>query len=93
MKAIPEGDFRSTVMEALCRVSRSEVGAGFGEGEARSMRRTEAPLSARRRPAKGPVSLNHQLVQWTGSRGRYLELGQQIRGLGGLSREVEKSLL
>ena len=42
-------------MEALCRVRRSDVGVGLGLGEARSMRRTKAPLSARRRPAKGPM--------------------------------------
>jgi hypothetical protein len=54
MKAIPEGDLRSTAIEALCRVRRSFVGGGFGVEEARSTRRTEAPLSARRRPAKGP---------------------------------------
>jgi hypothetical protein len=58
MKDIPAGDFRSTAMEALLRVSRSEVGAGFGEEVVRSMRRTEAPLSARRRPANGPVLVN-----------------------------------
>ena len=56
MKDMPEGDFKSTPIEALWRVRRSEVGVGFGEGEARSMRKTEAPLSARRRPANGPVS-------------------------------------
>jgi hypothetical protein len=55
MKAIPEGDFRSTATEALCRVRRSAVGGGALPAEARSMRRTEAPLSARRRPAKGPI--------------------------------------
>jgi len=54
MKDMPEGDFRSTATDALCRVRRSVVGGGFGEELARSMRRTEAPLSARRRPAKGP---------------------------------------
>jgi hypothetical protein len=54
MNAMPEGDFRSTAIEALCRVSRSAVGGGLGEAEERSIRRTEAPLSARRRPAKGP---------------------------------------
>lgn len=64
MKEIPWGDFRSTAMEDLCRVRRSLVGGGGLEegdcgwvwfGMARSIRRTEAPLSARRRPAKGPV--------------------------------------
>jgi len=54
MNAIPEGDFKSTAMEDLWRVSRSVVGGGSGAVEARSIRRTEAPLSARRRPAKGP---------------------------------------
>lgn len=55
MKTMPEGDFRSTATEALCRVRRSAVGGGALPAEARSMRRTEAPLSARRRPAKGPI--------------------------------------
>lgn len=62
MSAIPEGDFRSTAMEDLCRVRRSFVGGGGFEGAcvwvtlgiARSIRKTEAPLSASRRPAKGP---------------------------------------
>lgn len=60
MKAIPKGDLRSTAIEDLCRVSRSLVGGGGGaSGEAelemaRSTLRTEAPLSARRRPANGP---------------------------------------
>ena len=52
-------------MEDLWRVRRSLVGGGreLGEGEwvrlgiARSMRSTEAPLSARRSPAKGPERL------------------------------------
>ena len=52
MNAIP--DFRSTAMEDLWRVRRSLVGGGFGDVVARSIRRTVAPLSARRRPAKGP---------------------------------------
>ena len=55
MNAIPAGDFRSTATEALCRVRRSPVGGGALPGEARSMRRTEAPLSAKRRPANGPT--------------------------------------
>jgi hypothetical protein len=49
-------------MEDLCRVRKSLVGGGslldddecVKFGIARSMRRTEAPLSARRSPAKGP---------------------------------------
>lgn len=60
MKDMPEGDFKSTAIEALCRVSRSDVGAGLGEAVARSMRRTEAPLSARRRPANGPTYIRDQ---------------------------------
>jgi hypothetical protein len=52
---IPAGDFKSTAMEALWRVRRSLVGGGLEEVVARSIRRTEAPLSARRRPAKGPT--------------------------------------
>lgn len=61
MKVIPDGALRSTAIEDLCRVRRSVVGGGSSEddvcerlGIARSMRRTEAPLSASRRPAKGP---------------------------------------
>jgi hypothetical protein len=62
-KAIPEGDLRSTAMEALWRVRRSPVGGGslvvsfewVRFGIARSSLRTEAPLSASRRPANGPV--------------------------------------
>ena len=54
MNAVPDGDFRSTAMEDLCRVRRSAVGGGLGKVVLRSTRRTEAPLSARRRPAKGP---------------------------------------
>lgn len=60
MTAMPERDFRSTAMEDLCRVRISSAG---GEnlleliecvklGIERSICRTEAPLSARRRPAK-----------------------------------------
>ena len=63
MKSTPLGDFRSTAMDDLCLVRRSFVGGGRSEelvewvrsGTARSIRRTEAPLSARRRPANGPV--------------------------------------
>jgi hypothetical protein len=61
-RAIPEEDLRSTAIDDLCRVRRSLVGGGRLKdeecerlGTARSIRRTEAPLSARRRPAKGPV--------------------------------------
>lgn len=49
----------STAMEALCRVRRSEVGGGgvevWAPGTARSIRKTEAPQSASKRPANGPV--------------------------------------
>lgn len=58
MNEMPAGDFRSTAIEDLCRVRRSLVGGGFGLVVLRSIRRTEAPLSARRRPAKGPVRLS-----------------------------------
>lgn len=59
MKARPEGDLKSTAMELLCRVKRSAVGGGGLEvwvrlGTTRSTRMTEAPLSAKRRPANGP---------------------------------------
>lgn len=63
MRVRPEGDFRSMLMEDLYRVKRSVVGGGVGEedgeecvmlGMDRSTRNTEAPASARRRPAKGP---------------------------------------
>lgn len=59
------GDLAFRAMEVLCRVRRSRVG-GLVSGEevgewevgvGRSMRRTVAPWSARRRPQKGPVSL------------------------------------
>lgn len=51
MKVMPLGDFRSTAMEDLCRVSRSPVGAGrvvglrvwVWLGMERSTRKTEAP--------------------------------------------------
>lgn len=61
MSLIPPADFTSTAMDDLRRVSRSAVAEGGSSagwewvryGTARSIRRTEAPLSARRRPAKG----------------------------------------
>jgi hypothetical protein len=61
-KLTPAPDLRSAAMEDLCRVRKSLVGGGslldddecVKFGIARSMRRTEAPLSARRSPAKGP---------------------------------------
>ena len=65
-KAMPAADFRSTAMDDFHLVKRSEVGGGRFAGDwewvlpgiARSIRKTEAPLSARRRPAKGPESLD-----------------------------------
>lgn len=58
IRARPAGDFRFTDMELLRLVSWSGVEGGGSEvcaaGWARSMRRTVAPKSARRRPAKGP---------------------------------------
>jgi len=69
MKSCPEGDFRSTAIEDLWRVRRSDAGWGNLEnlvcvllGTARSTRRTEAPLSARRSPAKGPVGHQHKCI-------------------------------
>jgi hypothetical protein len=61
----PEGDLRSTAIDALCLVRRSEVGGGsLAElkqcvrfGMERSIRKTEAPLSARSRPANGPLDM------------------------------------
>ena len=47
--ASEEGFLRSSAMEDLWDVSRSEVA-----GPGRSMRRTVAPQLARRRPQKGP---------------------------------------
>lgn len=55
MRATPAGDLRSTTSEDLCRVSWSGTCRATGPETARSMRRTEAPASERRRPAKGPV--------------------------------------
>lgn len=63
---IPGGDFRSTAMEDLCRVRRSFVGVRERreEGETvRSRRRTEAPLSARRRPANGPMEVSIHAIK------------------------------
>jgi hypothetical protein len=68
MKLIPEAAFRSTAMDDLCRVRKSPVGGGLVElewerpGIARSIRITEAPLSARRSPAKGPGHLLEILI-------------------------------
>lgn len=64
IKSTPEGDFRSTAIEDLCLVRRSEVGGGSLEEDAlwvrfgidRSIRKTDAPLSASRRPANGPAN-------------------------------------
>jgi hypothetical protein len=78
-------------MEDLCRVRRSLVGGGFGEVVARSMRRTEAPLSARRRPAKGP-GLGVLVMLSRGGGGSYLVPGRRIRGLGDLLMVVEMAL-
>lgn len=81
---MPAADLMSTAMEDLCRVRRSEVGAGgMGEwapGTARSMRRTEAPQSASKRPANGPVDYLYQQV-WLCRRmiQVYLELDLQIQ--------------
>lgn len=58
--ATPAGDFKSTAMEDLCRVSRSPVGGGVLPGTARSMRKTLAPASERSRPAKGPTLCEQQ---------------------------------
>lgn len=63
-KSTPEGDFRSTAIEDLCRARRSDVGGGSLDedtlwvrfGIDRSIRKTDAPLSASRRPANGPVN-------------------------------------
>ena len=64
-KEMPEVDFRSTAMEDLCRVRRSPVTGGsllefecVMFGIALSRRRTEAPLSASSRPAKGPGTVS-----------------------------------
>lgn len=61
IRSIPAVDLRSTEMELLCLVNRSEVGGGdeavSAFGLARSTRRTEAPKSASSRPANGPVVL------------------------------------
>lgn len=62
--AKPAGDLRFKAMEDLRRVSWSGVGGGgavlvlWAEGWARSIRKTVAPKSARRRPAKGPGKSN-----------------------------------
>ena len=66
---MPALDLMSTAIEDLWRVRRSEVGGGgllvCAPSTARSMRRTEAPQSASRRPANGPsyhlVSMSNHL--------------------------------
>ena len=91
-------------MELLRRVSWSGVGGGgvalelWAEGGARSMRRTEAPKSARRRPAKGPGREVVSEEVWFGMVGCclgrfYLVLGRPVRGRGGLGGVVIGSLL
>jgi hypothetical protein len=50
IRAMPEGDLKFTHIEVLCLAR----GSYWGVGGARPLRRTLAPLSARRRPAKGP---------------------------------------
>lgn len=56
-RVMEEGDFRFRAMEVLWRVRKSEVGEGVWVelGIARSIRRTDAPESARSIPAKGPI--------------------------------------
>ena len=71
INAIPEADFKSTATEDLWRVMRSFVGGGGFDGVfvwvtlgiARSIRRTDAPLSASRRPANGPEWLGQ--YEWS----------------------------
>ena len=60
IREMPAALLMSTAMDDLCRVRRSDVGGGgllvWAPGTARSIRRTEAPQSASKRPANGPVS-------------------------------------
>jgi len=108
-RAWPEGDLASMAMEVLCRVRRSGVGWGGGRvgelewewewevEEGRSTRRTVAPLSARRRPQKGPVVGIEVLVEGgMGCEGRGendLGRGRRTRGRGDRSAVVGRSLL
>jgi hypothetical protein len=79
-------------------VRRSLVGGGslLDENEcvefgiARSMRRTEAPLSARRSPAKGPEGCVSEA--WWEVRGTNLEQGRRILRRGFLLMEAGLSL-
>lgn len=97
-KAIPEGDLRSTAMEDLWRVKRSAVWGGrFDEcvlfGIARSIRKTDAPLSARSRPAKGPAYYELQNSRQPVGLFTYPVQARRILKLERLSREVSLASL
>jgi hypothetical protein len=97
MREMPVGLLISTAIEDLWRVSRSEVGGGgllvWAPGMARSMRRTEAPQSASRRPANGPGDWVVNMLDYRGvSRDKYLELDLRIQVREGQSMAVIEAL-
>jgi hypothetical protein len=85
------GDLKFTQIDVL-RLAR---GSYCGVSGARSMRRTVAPLSARRRPVKGPEIHSawvYVKITIVGMKSKYLGQGQRIRERGCRSRQVRSTL-